>query len=243
MLATLSNTSITAGETVQIALRVENAGERAGTFDTTLFVNGERVASESLTIEAGGTQPLVFERQFEEPGEYEITVGETSLGTLTVNAVSDNTTVTRTASNGGASPIEVVGATIPADWVKQGYATTVRATVVNTANRTATRSLTVTVDDQPVANQTVTLQPNERDVVTIQFEAVGGTVAVEGVEAGRIEVSEGFGETETGPDDTMDGGEPAFELSGGAGAVLVLLVGALLLLLASTLIQVVRRGR
>lgn len=231
LLATLSNTSITAGERVQIALRVENVGEQDGTFETALFVNDERVATESLTVEAGATQPLVFERRFEEPGEYEIAVGETSLGNLTVTAATEDDTRTRTDRDDGASPIEVVGATVPADWVKQGYATAVRVTVMNTANQTANRSLTVTVDDQPVANQTVTLQPNERDVVTIQFEAVGGTVAVEGVEAGRIQVGGSPGEIGTEADDTTGDGGRVIELGGFnvvAGAMF--LAGVLVLL-------------
>lgn len=121
---------------------------------------------------------------------------------MTESAASDDATATGTAERGDANPIQVTGATMPADWVREGYDTSVQATVVNTANRTANRTLTVTVDDRPVSNATVTLGPNERDVVTIEFEPVSGTVAVAGVEAGRIDVGERRRAPVTETDDT-----------------------------------------
>lgn len=219
--ATLSNTLITAGETVQIALRVENAGERDGTFEKDLIVDGEAVGSESVTVEAGRSEAVVFEHRFDEPGEYEIAVGETSLGTLTVTAASDEETATNRGSGADkrTGSIEVVEATAPADWVREGSETTVRATVVNTANRTINRTLTVTVDEQPVANETVTLQPNERGVVTVEFEAVSGIVAVEGVDAGRIDVSGTRGEVRTDTADTTENTGAGFEI--GLGVLFV----------------------
>jgi hypothetical protein len=225
LVATLDNTLISTGESVQIALQVENTGEQDDTFQANLTVNSESVDSKSVTVEADEERTIVFNYQFDEPGEYEIAVADTSLGPLTVTAASDDGTVTARpgddADGTRTSPIEVTDATAPADWVKKGYEATVRATVVNTANRTANRILTVTVDDRPVANETVRLQPYEREVVTVEFEAVGGTVAVEGVDAGRISIGERYGavETDTDEDDTDDGG---LGLALGIGALTVI---------------------
>ncbi len=127
-------------------------------------------------------------------------------------ATEDATAATRSSGvPPEASPIEVIKATAPADWVRKGHEVTVRATVLNTANRTANRTLTVTVGDQPVATKSVTLQPNERDVVTIGFEAVGGRVGVGGVSAGKFVVGENDrgGKTET--DDAAEDDGPGFE--------------------------------
>lgn len=243
-MATLGDTSIPAGETVQVALRVENVGGRDGTFEADLLVDGETVASESVTVEAGGTESVVLEQRFDEPGQYEISVGETSLGTVTVTAATDARTAKRAGGDGEAGePIEVVGATVPADWVMEGFETTVRATVVNTANRTANRTLTVTIDDQPVANETVTLQPNERDVVEIAFEAVSGNVAVEGVDAGRIEVGERSGgvETETKGSTGGDGWEGELGRTVLLVGVVIILAGVVLL--GGATVRVVGRDR
>jgi hypothetical protein len=79
---------------------------------------------------------------------------------------------------------------------------------VNRVDRRANRTLAVTVDDRRVGNKTVTLPPNQREVVSIEFDAASGTVAVEGVDAGRIEVRE----TQT------PGGPTSTDTPGGTGS-------------------------
>jgi hypothetical protein len=243
-LATLSNTSIAAGETATVALRIENDGDRGGTYETDLLVDGDAVASEQTYVAAGAEETLVFERRFEEPGEYAIAVEGASLGTLTVTGGSDNATATAVQVNAtaggvrdnvtatprvdrigeGTGSIDVVDATVPADWVREGFTTTVIATVVNTVNRTANRTLTVTVGDRRVATRNVTLRPNERDVVTLEFEPVSGTVAVEGVDAGRIEVRGTSQNVGTDDDDTAGGAGPGFGLT----ITVLVVIGAIL---------------
>ncbi len=226
-MATLSDTAIRAGETVRIAIQVENTGGQVGTFQVPLVVDGERVSTQSITVAAGESETRVIDRQFTEPGTYEITINGISLGSLTVTArdAAEVATVQADRDRPDAGPIEVVNATVPADWVKQGYRTQVRVTVVNTGLQPAQRLLTVTVDDRPVATAVVRLRPTERDVVTIGFDAVAGTVAVEGVDAGRIDVNETRGGT--GEDSAADrwwaGLMPGVSLT-----VLVLVLGTLL---------------
>ena len=208
VVATLDSTSIPAGESVTAALRVENRGDLDGTYEAMLIVDGEVVTTKSLDVEAGGSGVAAFEHRFDEPGEYRVALGDTSLGTVTVTA-PDRTTPTRTDDAGGDDAgIAVVEATLPADWVREGFETVVRARVENTADRTATRTLSVRVDGTPVGNETVTLEPNESAVVTVEFEAVAGTVSVEGIEAGRIEVSEPRQEGRTEDDTEPPGPSP-----------------------------------
>lgn len=221
--ATLSDTSVTTGERVEVAIRVENVGDRAGTFRENLLVDGEAVATASTTIPSGGHETVTFEHRFETAGAPDIAIGDRSLGTLTVIPTDEDRPMATRTADGDEGPIEVVGASVPADWVRQGFHTTVRATVVNTADERATRALTVTIDGRPVANTTLTLQPNERDTVPIEFDAADGTVAVEGVEAGRIDVS---GNRENVTDPTADS-EPVRWGIGTDLAMVLTIVGTL----------------
>ncbi len=82
--ATLSDTEIEAGKSVDVTATVENVGDQLGTFTAELIVDGEVVGEQSVTIGTGAEKTVTFTRQFEEAGEYEIEVSGTSAGTLTV---------------------------------------------------------------------------------------------------------------------------------------------------------------
>ena len=84
--------------------------------------------------------------------------------------------------------VEVVDATVPSEWVRDGHRASVRATVENDGGRTASRAMSVSVDGDRVASEMVTLDPNERTEVVVEFEAREGNVSVEGVEAGALTV-------------------------------------------------------
>jgi hypothetical protein len=80
----------------------------------------------------------------------------------------------------------------------------VTAAVRNDADRTVTHTLSVTVDGAVVARETVELDSGERTKVEVPFEAVEGAVAVDGVPAGELAVSEGYG---IGAETNADGGD------------------------------------
>ncbi len=82
--ATLSDTEIEAGKSVDVTATVENVGDQLGTFTAELIVDGEVVDEKSVTIGTGVEKTVTFTEQFEEAGEYEIEVSGTSAGTLTV---------------------------------------------------------------------------------------------------------------------------------------------------------------
>ncbi|MFW6384694.1 MAG: hypothetical protein ACOCY7_01000 [Halodesulfurarchaeum sp.] len=253
--ATALNTStITAGETVLIALEVENTGDRDGPFGTNLIVDDETVDSDTVTVEEGESETVVFEHRFDDPGEYEMAIDDTVIDTLTVTTEVESETATsqtEDAAEGGDTdeaiengeadneehPIEIVDAVVPADEVRTGFETTAKVTVVNRGNRTVNRTLTVTVDGEPVANETVTLTPNEREVVSILFEPAGETasVAVEGIDAGTVVVSESLGETRTVTEDAPDESESRLDLG------LTMFVGAIVIGIVSGVVLVARQ--
>jgi archaellum component FlaG (FlaF/FlaG flagellin family) len=191
---------------VAVVLRVENIGREAGTFETRLLIDGEAVDSRPVRIGARETALIVFERQFEEPGRYRIGTDSQPLDTVVVR----ESVGTATPPGDGQSPaIRIVDANLPYDWVGEGLETNLRVTVENTENETANRTLTVTVDGEPVTSETVTLGPGERRTVDIGFGAASGTVAVEGVEAGRIDIRNTRTASATDPD-VGGGGGPQF---------------------------------
>ena len=103
--------------------------------------------------------------------------------------------VTETGTDETATPagqetadLRIRDASLSADWVRSGFNTTVRTTVQNARSRPVNETLTVTVDGEPVATNEVALDPAEETVVETEFEAVDGTVRVNGVTAGQLTV-------------------------------------------------------
>ncbi|GGL37209.1 hypothetical protein GCM10009037_20930 [Halarchaeum grantii] len=109
--------TLTAGENVTITADVANVGDEPGERDITLQQNDTVVAAQTVTLNAGATTTLAFERTLGTPGTYAFAVGETSAGTVSadanysvigsVNATSltegDGVTVTVTGTNELAS--------------------------------------------------------------------------------------------------------------------------------------------
>ncbi|MFW6003433.1 MAG: hypothetical protein ACOCPT_03330, partial [Halanaeroarchaeum sp.] len=187
---TVDRREIAPGETLRVDVQVANDGERTGTFEGNLLVDGEVVDTASSTIEGGAVDTITFEHRFESPGEYELAVETVDIGAVTVvqrtTERAETTGGVTTAPGRGA--VQVVDAEIPADWVRVGARTTLRATVVNTADETADRTLTVRIDEDVVGNETVELQPSERREVSIEFVAAEGTLSVAGFEVGFVDV-------------------------------------------------------
>ena len=193
-------------ETVEVMATVTNEGNGEGTYTAELVIDGDVEDTEELDLEAGETDTVTFERTFDEAGEYAILVGDEAAGTLSVERPGS---------------VELVDAAVSSDWVRAGYSTTVQVAVENPGDRPADRNLTVTVDDSTVTEETVRAEPGEQ-TIDLEFEAVEGTVAVEGVEAGSIVVGEddGNGGDDGEADDDADG-LPGFTIGLAVVALLV----------------------
>jgi len=72
-------------EDVSIKVTVENVGEKEGSTEVTLKVEGKKVDSEDVTVAAGATKTVTFTHSEAEAGTYDIEVDGLS-GTLTVTA-------------------------------------------------------------------------------------------------------------------------------------------------------------
>jgi len=183
--ASLDETRVETGHPVEATARLRNLGDRAGRFEVALGVDGRVVASKPLSLDANQSAAVAFEHAFDETGLYTVTVASERVGNVTV-----------LESTGGESRVDVVETRLPADWVKRGYDATVLTTVVNPGDRPATETLAVTLDGDQVATRTVELSPDTRRTLRIEFPARQGTIAIDGVRAGQLNVSDTWGAEE-----------------------------------------------
>jgi len=100
--------------------------------------------------------------------------------------VDDGGTTVATATD--RSSIRVTDVEPPWDWLREGVNATVRASVYNAGSTPAERTLTVTLEGEQVANETIRLEPGERSQIELEFAAASGVVAVEGHRVGRLRV-------------------------------------------------------
>lgn len=189
--AVLNETSTTVGRAVSVTIRVKNTGSLNRTYLSNLSVNGTEVANRSVVVAPGTTEVVTLEHRFKQPGVYAVAVDGIPLGRVTVSPRSGSATPVEAGDEAidgvPSTPIVVVEATLPPDGLDEEAGTAqLQVVVKNTVDRPETRNLTVTIDGQPVATKRVRLTGNERAAIRIGFEPRNGTVAVEGVEAGRI---------------------------------------------------------
>ncbi|MDS0221608.1 cell surface glycoprotein [Haloarcula sp. S1AR25-5A] len=126
-----------------------------------------------------------------------------------VSPMAVESTLTATATPSTApTAVSVTDASLTADWVRAGFNTSARATVENPTDEAVEQTLTVTVDGSPVASRTVQLDAGEQTTVAMEFEAVEGSVAVNGVSAGDLRVGSVSNQAtgENGADETGESG-------------------------------------
>jgi len=139
---------------------------------------------------------------------------------------TDELTATSTPERGADSsgPLRITDASLSADWIRSGFNTTVRTTVRNPRSQPVNETLTVTVDGEPVATNEVALDPEDETVVETEFEAVNGTVRVNGEPAGQLTVeNQSVSVTDGDEAATTAAQGPGFSLAQ-AGVVVAVLV-------------------
>lgn len=205
-------------------MTVANAGGRTGTFEVALTVDGETAATRRVRLDPGEEEAIAFDPTFVAPGDYDLAVEGVAIGTVTVEESAESTpTSTAAASTEPTRRLSVIAVGSLPDWVRTGFNASVRVTVANRGNATASRTLNATVDGEPVASRTVSLAPGERTTVVLEFPATEGDVAVDGISAGDLAVRSGSTEAPT-----TTGSGPALH-----PALVVLLIAAVALLLGS----------
>ncbi|WP_276253017.1 CARDB domain-containing protein [Halomontanus rarus] len=88
--AELSESEIAAGDSVDVTATVSNTGEESGTHTAELTVDGDVVAEQDVTLEGGESDTVTFTETFDDAGEYDVAVDDSSAGTLTVVAEDDD---------------------------------------------------------------------------------------------------------------------------------------------------------
>jgi len=195
---------------------VENRGDEAGEFTAELVVDGESQKTKSVSVAAGESKTVRFRLVPSEPGTYDVVVNTVRAGSLTVIEESESTSTTR------SDAVTVTEPSVRADWVKSGYEAAVTAVVRNDADRKVTHTVSVTVDGAVVARETVELDPGERTRIEVPFEAVAGAVAVDGVPAGELKVSDRYGSIAGTRADGSDGSGLDVEPDGFRAAIALL---------------------
>ena len=88
--AAISTPKVAPGEKVDITASVANRGSSNGDARVTLYVNGQEVESQGITLSSGQTAPLHFYVSRNEPGTYSVYVGGVSAGSFTVDVFTNN---------------------------------------------------------------------------------------------------------------------------------------------------------
>ena len=88
--AAISTPKVAPGEKVDITASVANRGDSNGDTKVTLYVNGQEVESQGITLSSGQTAPLHFYVSRNEPGTYSVYVGGVSAGNFTVDLFTNN---------------------------------------------------------------------------------------------------------------------------------------------------------
>jgi PGF-pre-PGF domain-containing protein len=115
--------TVSIGETANVTATIENTGLAEGEYTAQITANGDTVATRDVTIPANESRTIEVPVSFDQPGEYDIAINGTEVGTLTVVApsinvdpgqvdfgeVDTNTTVTEsvTVTNDGSDTLDI----------------------------------------------------------------------------------------------------------------------------------------
>jgi hypothetical protein len=198
--ARTESTSPVVGAPVTVSATVSNPAGTEQDHTVELLVDGTAVATRTVTVSGDAEQTVTFTHRFDAPGEYDVAVGEATVGTVSVSPA-----------------VTVESVRLEHERVATGAPVSVVASVVNAAPGSRERTFALTADGEEVATRTVELAGTERTVdVAVGFDAPGErTVAVAGIEAGTVTVTDSWRQFGYGPANT---GRPV-DLTGPTGDV------------------------
>jgi CARDB len=176
--ASVSATTVTTEETLEVTATVENRGDSEGTFNAELRMDDVIVQTESVTIPAGGTETVTFSGEFAEPGEYAVSVNGESAATVVVELPPPEFEVRETSIDRTTVPI--------------GEGIEVTATVANVGGRAGTFGAELRVDGLSVATREVRIEAGAEESVTLTHTFTGPgeyAVGVNGVAVDTVRVA------------------------------------------------------
>ncbi|MFP8890889.1 right-handed parallel beta-helix repeat-containing protein [Natrialbaceae archaeon A-CW2] len=177
--ASLSETDVFEGDEVRITADVENDGDATGEYTAALEIDGTVVANETVSVGPGETNSVAFRHAFDTAGDYDVTVDGVEAGTVTVTEAE--------------TIFELSEVSVSEEDVLTGDGVTVSALLENTGTDDGEHVVSLEIDGTVVANETVSVDADETKVIefTHAFDDAGEyEVAVNGVEAGTVSVSE-----------------------------------------------------
>jgi hypothetical protein len=173
--ASVSPTELAVGESATATATVANSGSSAASGTVELEIDGTVVDRQTVTVPGESTETVEFEREFQQAGEYEVTVGGMDAGTVAV----------------GGSGFVVSNATLSPGTIQPGDSTTISANVTNHRDSAAYFDAELSVGGVVVEQQAVRIRPGETVRVSFErtFDRRGGyEIAIGGAEAGTLRV-------------------------------------------------------
>lgn len=181
---TVEPREVATGGTVTIAATVVNPDLLSQEASFGLRIDGRTVDRRTGSAWGGETTTVVFERTFQQPGEYAIGVGEYDAGTVTVTQAAD-----------GAG-FEVTNASIEPTTIQAGQSATVAADVRNLGDEPGTFTAELSIGGTVLDTRPVRIGPGRTERVSFErtFERRGGyDVAIGGESAGTVQVDSATG--------------------------------------------------
>ena len=187
--ATVNTTTIAPGEAVLVSATLVNEGTESTPFVAALEVDERVVETRTIDeIPAGDSQPVEFDRRFEEPGTVTVAINGTVADTVTVEAEEEQI-------ESDEEPITIQNATVNATNITTGEGIEVTADVVNQDSEERTFVAALEIDGDVVETQTIESIPADGGTEPVEFtrflnETGTVTVSINGTQAGLVTVAE-----------------------------------------------------
>ncbi|PVX27754.1 MAG: hypothetical protein CW716_00690 [Candidatus Bathyarchaeum sp.] len=172
---TINPSSVMAGESVAISVKVTNVGEETGTYSVNLKIDGTTADTRSVTLSGAATQLIEF------------SVTETTAGTHTVEVDNETGSFTVEAPVVASDKIDLLRVFVTPYEVAEGDTVTVRVKANNMANEEAVLGARLLVDGEVADTKTSTLPPGESEEA-LQFTVTAGPANAETAKGYSIEV-------------------------------------------------------
>jgi hypothetical protein len=157
---------VTLGESISISVLVTNTGDLIGSYQATLKIDNEAVATEDVTLVGGASQTVTFTTAKDVAGTYSVNVNGLS-GTFTIKEARVPATFTTSALK--ISPTKV----------DRGKSVTISVLITNTSDLTGSHQVTLKINNKAVATKDVTLAGGTSQTVTFTTaKDVAGTYSV-----------------------------------------------------------------
>lgn len=153
--ATLSETTLTTEETLEVTGVIDNEGEEDGTFHAELRMNDVIVETEAVAVAAGEREMVEFSGSFSEPDEYEVRINDELAGTVRVELPPPE--------------FELVDTSINETTLAVGEAVELRATIANVGGREGTFTARLQVEDRTVETEELTIAPDESETALLVY--------------------------------------------------------------------------